>query len=45
MRHTSLSAPTTGSTFVRSPGIVVLLHDLKVVISLMTRRSTKHKAH
>jgi len=43
MRNASLLAPATTSTFARSPGIVVLLHDLKAVISLMTRLSTKHR--
>ena len=43
MRNASLLAPATNSTFARSPGIVVLLHDLKAVISLMTRLSTKHR--
>lgn len=38
------SQPASSSMFTRSPGIVLLLHDLKVVISLMTRRSAKNRA-
>jgi hypothetical protein len=44
MQLTSIASALPNSTFARSPGVIILVHDLKVLISLMARLSAKSRS-